>query len=740
MRFENKKRWFCPLVLLVSAVAVSWVRGETVKIMSANTTSGNYQAYEAPGIRIFQALQPDIVLINEFSYESGSLRDLVDTALGEEYYYYCEPDEDPEIIPNGVISRWSILTAGVWDDPKLDNRGFAWASIDIPGDRDLHAVTAHFKHDEDSTQGNEAEALKAYIEAAFPSTDYIVVGGDMNIKPAFDRALSVFRTFLEPENHLPVDRNNNRFTSQNRADPYDWVMPNGQLDQYHATLYVGTGFQAFTEGIVFDSRVFTPLSEVPPVLPGDSSATNMQHMAVIKAFDVPVSCSEGEILEGFNNFNTGSRPGCWIFTNCNYNGDTYTTAGNYGRSSPALKLDSTGDQVTTRPFAAENDFVLTFWLKGEEAAPDSALTVEEYHSGWTVITELYGNPSSAGVLGPYLLNDLSDGVRFSYTSNGGNLALDDVRIGFPASPTPPTPTPTPTATSSATPTATPPPTPTPSASPPPSRTPTPSVSPTPSATPSSSPPPSPAARPAVLGDYSGDGTSDIALFRSSSGLWLIRGLTRAYFGSLTDKPVPQDYSGNGAWDMAIYRPSLGKWMVRGLTSAFYGVATDITVPGDYDGDGSADIALFRPGIGKWLVRGGVQIFYGFASDMTVPGDYNGDGTADIAVFRPSLGKWLVRNGVQVFYGNATDTVVPGDYTGDGSWNFAIFRPTTGRWLVKDGPNAYWGNSADTVQAGDYNGDGTLDFAVFRSSVGRWLVKGVTSAYYGASSDQPVTNP
>ena len=440
--------------LLAAAAAAPLSRGETLRIMSANTTSGNYQAYESPGIRIFQALEPDIVLINEFSYESGSLRDLVDTAFGEEYYYYCEPDEDAAVIPNGVVSRWSILTAGVWDDPHLSNRGFAWATIDIPGEKDLHAVAVHFKHDEDSTQGNEAEALKDYIQAAFPSTDYIVVGGDTNIKPEFDQALSVFRTFLEPENHVPVDRENNRFTSENRDDPYDWVIPNDQLDQYHATLYVGTGFQAFTEGIVFDSRVFTPLSEVSPVLYGDSSATGMQHMAVMKAFDVPVSCPQGPILEGFDGFDAGERPGCWTFVGCGYNDDVYTTAGDYGRGSPALKLDATGDQVVTRSFAAETGYVLTFWLKGEGTAPESFLAVEEYHAGWTTLAELHGNPSSAGVTGPYGLNPLSEQVRFSYTSQGGNLALDDVRVDFPASPTPPTPTPTATATPSSPPTAT----------------------------------------------------------------------------------------------------------------------------------------------------------------------------------------------------------------------------------------------------------------------------------------------
>lgn len=39
------------------------------------------------------------------------------------------------------------------------------------------------------------------------------------------------------------------------------------------------------------------------------------------------------------------------------------------------------------------------------------------------------------------------------------------------------------------------------------------------------------------GIYNGDGTSDIAVFRESSGMWSVRNLTRAYSGSTGDLPV-----------------------------------------------------------------------------------------------------------------------------------------------------------------------------------------------------------
>ena len=77
------------------------VSAEVITVMAANITSGNFQSYEDPGIRIFQGLQPDIVLIQEFNYQSGSLRDLVDEAFGTDYEYHIEAGS--QSIPNGII-------------------------------------------------------------------------------------------------------------------------------------------------------------------------------------------------------------------------------------------------------------------------------------------------------------------------------------------------------------------------------------------------------------------------------------------------------------------------------------------------------------------------------------------------------------------------------------------------------------------------------------------------------------
>ncbi len=67
------------------------------------------------------------------------------------------------------------------------------------------------------------------------------------------------------------------------------------------------------------------------------------------------------------------------------------------------------------------------------------------------------------------------------------------------------------------------------------------------------------------GDYDGDGTSDIAVFRGSSGLWAVRGVTRAYFGAGGDVPVPGVYGGAPAAEMGIFRPAAGLWAIRGTS-------------------------------------------------------------------------------------------------------------------------------------------------------------------------------
>lgn len=260
---------------------------ERCRIMAANLSSGRYQSYDpGEGIRIFQGLKPDIILIQEFNYRKGDLRELVDEAFGEDFSYFVEGGD--EQIPNGIVSRYPILEAGEWPDVAVSNRDFAWARIDVPGDKDLWAVSVHFLTRSATVRAGQAAALVGFIKGWVPDGDYLVIGGDFNTGDFEESALDRLAELVDTSGR-PRDELGSTGTNANRRKPYDQVLPDADLSALETAVVIVGHPVRYPDGLVFDSRVFTPLEVVDPVRPGDSGVFGMQHMAVVRDFLIPDS-------------------------------------------------------------------------------------------------------------------------------------------------------------------------------------------------------------------------------------------------------------------------------------------------------------------------------------------------------------------------------------------------------------------------------------------------------------------
>ncbi|HNM45820.1 MAG TPA: endonuclease/exonuclease/phosphatase family protein, partial [Candidatus Sumerlaeota bacterium] len=270
--------------MVVASAGFANAQTTRIRLMAANITSGNNQSYDpGHGTRIFQGLDPDIIMIQEFNYGSDSttdIRNFVNLAFGSSFQYFREAGGG---IPNGVISRYPILEAGEWEDTNVSDREFVWAKIDVPGDKNLWAISVHLLTSSSSNRNNQATLLKNFINAKpIPATDYLVIGGDFNTDNRTESCINTLSSLVVTSGPYPSDgtSNSSRFnTNAGRNKPYDWVLVNSTLSQYGTGVVIGS--RTFTNGLVFDSRVYSPLSEVSPVLSGDSGATNMQHMAVV---------------------------------------------------------------------------------------------------------------------------------------------------------------------------------------------------------------------------------------------------------------------------------------------------------------------------------------------------------------------------------------------------------------------------------------------------------------------------
>lgn len=256
-----------------------------IRVVAGNLSSGNFQSYTlGHGTRIFAGSHADIALVQEMNAGSNSptdLRAFVDAAFGPEFVYHRGSGD----IPNGITSRFPILASGEWEDASSPNREFTWARVDVPGSIDLWAISVHLLTSSAGNRNVEANALINFIDANVPPSDYLVLGGDFNTDVRSEQALTTLSQSFVTSAPYPVDQLGNDNTNAGRSKPYDWVLADPDLHA-HATSTVLPS-QSFPNGLVLDTRIHVPLSDVAPAMQSDSGAPSMQHMLVVRDFALP---------------------------------------------------------------------------------------------------------------------------------------------------------------------------------------------------------------------------------------------------------------------------------------------------------------------------------------------------------------------------------------------------------------------------------------------------------------------
>ena len=147
-----------------------------------------------------------------------------------------------------------------------------------------------------------------------------------------------------------------------------------------------------------------------------------------------------------------------------------------------------------------------------------------------------------------------------------------------------------------------------------------------------------------FGDYNGDGLPDMCTVRfeqslvewewklnDGSGGWTTLPVIR--FGvSASDKAIVGDFNGDGKTDIAVFRnssssifaswyidfaPCDGNYDARGN----FGLNNDIPLSGDFNADGVDDLCVYRPSDGTWYVTfSEITGYPDFISPLAINGD------------------------------------------------------------------------------------------------------------------------
>jgi hypothetical protein len=109
----------------------------------------------------------------------------------------------------------------------------------------------------------------------------------------------------------------------------------------------------------------------------------------------------------------------------------YSGATNCGDAIPAAKFESTGSYILTRTYTDEQVVGVSFWMKGLNTSENSNFLVEGLvDNNWVTLGKFVPVKGEGNT---FSVSDMPDGVKqvkFTYTKDKGNIAVDDIVISL----------------------------------------------------------------------------------------------------------------------------------------------------------------------------------------------------------------------------------------------------------------------------------------------------------------------